>query len=363
MDDYVDDHILDILGIGSREDSYTDLIAYAFKHYPVSTTFSQIIRDSALCQFQGTCKRVRGYRAATGSNQKQKERARDLVLVDRETQTIVLIETKLFAGEGCDQTKDYASNWFQSSLGRHHDLITPHFAFYFLTLDGKKPESEDSRAMKWKDVADCVPENLGTTKLDMLLREFKDRVSQHSDWPFPAPEQIVLEYLKKVPEPQRLIGWHQTFRKFGENLLAELKGFEKEFHTANNPREGFIPLVLFYKSGWVSTEPNQNDGKKNFSIHFELQWSTGKPDADHLTLYVHYETNPYRTRGELKKESADFQAGYGETREAFVTELKKASALPDWTIRTSFLQIARYEFDRKRALKISRTKHLASSMT
>lgn len=294
---------------------------------------------------------------------KSKKNVPDLVLVDRETQTIVLIETKLFAGEGCDQTKDYASNWFQSSLGRHHDLITPHFAFYFLTLDGKKPESEDSRAMKWKDVADCVPENLGTTKLDMLLREFKDRVSQHSDWPFPAPEQIVLEYLKKVPEPQRLIGWHQTFRKFGENLLAELKGFEKEFHTANNPREGFIPLVLFYKSGWVSTEPNQNDGKKNFSIHFELQWSTGKPDADHLTLYVHYETNPYRTRGELKKESADFQAGYGETREAFVTELKKASALPDWTIRTSFLQIARYEFDRKRALKISRTKHLASSMT
>ena len=28
----MNEHIFDILGIGSREDSYTDLIAYAFKH-------------------------------------------------------------------------------------------------------------------------------------------------------------------------------------------------------------------------------------------------------------------------------------------------------------------------------------------
>jgi hypothetical protein len=48
------DHIFDILGIGSREDSYTDLIAYAFRQSGFENarkTFLKCIRDKNLADW------------------------------------------------------------------------------------------------------------------------------------------------------------------------------------------------------------------------------------------------------------------------------------------------------------------------
>lgn len=342
----VDEHFFDILGIGAREDSYTDLIAYALNsNSEFQRSFMNLlVKDDSDPKFETHVRKPVSIKSQAGARERNRD-VPDLVLVDREKNRIILIESKLFSGEGWDQTKRYASEEFRASLARQHDLTNPEIINYFLTLDELQPESSHFQAMKLKDVTDCVPDKVGTTKLDMLLKEFQYRVQEHHNWPPPSQDDIVLKYLKNT---KRLISRQQTFRKFGESLLDALHDFEKKFYATANRGCALIPLVLFYKMPHWASEPmtaSTNDGRKNFNIHFEFQWYTREP-YDHLSLYVHYETCPYKTRNELNKKNDNFVIGYEETRDAFFSRLNTAYNLINWKLKKSFLQIACYEFDK-----------------
>lgn len=340
-----DQYFFDILGIGAREDSYTDLIDYAIKYNSeFRTRLMKLLVSDDTDRKLKTCKRTPvSIASQTGGRERNKD-IPDLVLVDEEKNRIVIIESKLFSWEGWAQLERYASKEFRTSLAIQHKLVDPKFINVFLTLDDIKPGSSEFTAIKFKDVADCVPKNLGTTKLDMLLMEFKDRVEEHHNWPGPSKDDVALEYLKNT---KRLVGGQQTFHKFCTNLLDDVHDFQREFWVTANRGCAFIPLVLFYrKQHWSSGKiaPSHDDGTKNFNIHFELQWYTREPG--YLNLYVHYETQPYKSRKDLNGETPNFRKGYQETRNDFFSQLKQhTSELRDWNLRNSFLQMAYYKFD------------------
>ena len=109
----MNEHIFDILGIGSREDSYTDLIAYAFEH---SSEFRQNILTKLGEQDYGDWKGWIRPPIPIKSKSGRKKDVPDLILFSNKKQKVLLIENKVFSCEGWEQTKRYASDEFKKNF-------------------------------------------------------------------------------------------------------------------------------------------------------------------------------------------------------------------------------------------------------
>jgi len=153
-----------------------------------------------------------------------------------------------------------------------------------------------------------------------------------------------LTYLKKT---QRLVNPYRTFEILVETLLAHKKEFERCGGITSNQGCGYIPLYLFYKPSWVGCEYSKRmDGFKCYHIHFELQWNTR---WDELTLYLHYETNPYMTKTEYnKKIDEQFKKRYKLGRSQFLSFLQKnKNSINNWQIHDYWLMVGKYRFEER----------------
>jgi hypothetical protein len=131
-----------------------------------------------------------------------------------------------------------------------------------------------------------------------------------------------------------------------DNLFDPNLGFLKYCDITANRGSGYIPLCLWYKKGWRSKEyPEEKDGAKCYNIHFEFQWDT-RESRENLTIYLHYETNPYITQKELKKVGKHFIKDYQKARDKFYNYVKGQSP-SGWNISKTFLRIAYYTFDKE----------------
>lgn len=333
----MNDHIFDILGIGSREDSYTDLIAYAFKHLPkFRENFLMLLGEKVNCDWECLIRPPVSIRKSIRTKD-----IPDLILFSKKTGKALLIENKIFSGEGWEQTKRYASDEFRNSLVDHLDTNSLNLKYFFLTLEGEKAASTKFKLITYYDVSACIPKSIGSSKLVILLQELQERIDEYYKWPLPNDDTVVLEYLKK--NTKRLVNTYKTFRLITKKLLSE--DFKKECGITANRGSGYIPLCLWYKESWRSKEyPKELNGSKCYDIHFELQWDTRK-DWENLTLYLHYHTNPYFTQTYLKKLDRKFIAKYEENRNKLFNDLKTKKIL-DWTINKTPLRIAFYSFNR-----------------
>ncbi|MCD6318840.1 PD-(D/E)XK nuclease family protein [Candidatus Aerophobetes bacterium] len=332
--------IFDILGIGSREDSYTDLIAYAFEH---STEFREKMLKMLGEEVPGNWEVFVRPSVAIKSESGRKKDVPDLVLLNRSGPKVLLIENKIYSGEGWMQTERYASDEFKSNLKEYLKLDTiPEVNYFFLTLDGTKPYSKDFKAISYSDILKCIPENLGQSRLDILLKELKGRLEEYYSWPSPEEDEIVIDYLKKT---DRLVSTYRTFIILTDSLLDKglASQFQKECGITANPGSGYIPLCSWYKESWISKEyPQEKDGACCYNIHFEFQWDT---KDDSLSLYLHYETNPYMTQKELKEVGGNFVDKYQQARDEFFDYIKN-NPPKEWKIKKTPLGVAHYEFDK-----------------
>jgi len=335
----MNEHILDILGIGSREDSYTNLIAYAFKH---SSEFRQNILTMLGEQDYGDWKALIRPQIPIKSESGRKKDVPDLILFSNKKQKVLLIENKVFSGEGWEQTKRYASDEFKKGLIDYLKLDTSlEMKYFFLTLDDTEACSPSFKTISYSEISKCIPDTLNTSKLDILLKELRERIVEYYNWPPPNEDEIVLDYLKKT---SRLVDSYKTFRIVTDNLLDGQ--FLKECEITGNRGSGYVPLCLWYKEKWRSKEyPEKKDGAKCYDIHFEFQWDT-REDWENLTLYLHYHTNPYMTRNELKEVEEYFVEEYQKARDKFYNYIKEQSP-PEWNISKTFLRIADYTFDKE----------------
>jgi len=333
---YMNEHIFDILGISSREDSYTDLIVHAFRqHSGFRKNLLSLLREEDYNDWEHLV------RPSVSIKVGRKKDVPDLILFNKKANKIILIENKVFSGEGWNQTERYASNEFKKSLESYLGISKANFKFFFLTLDEIEPSSSEFQTISYLDISECIPKTIGNSKLDILLEELKERIDEYYNWPKPSENDVVLDYLKNI---RRLVNSYRTFRIMVDGLLELNKEFLKECGITANRGSGYIPLCLWYKESWRSREyPEEKDGSKCYDIHFEFQWDT-REDWENLTLYLHYHTNPYMTQKELKEVSKDFVAKYDESRDDFFSYIKE-KAPQYWNISKTFLRIAYYTFD------------------
>ena len=332
-----------MLGIGSREDSYTDLVAYAFEHSPKfnGKLLKLLVLDE---KDHGNWKdQVRPQVPIKKSQGGRTKDIPDLILFSKKRRKVILIENKLFSGEGLKQTKRYASNEFKNSLEQHLKIKFLVFKFFFLTLDGTKPCSRSFETISYLDISNCIPQNLGSSKLDILLEELRERIDEYYSWPLPNEDAVVLDYLNNR---KRLVNSYRTFRIVADKLFDPSLGFLKDCDITANRGSGYIPLCLWYKERWRSKEyPEEKDGAKCYNIHFEFQWDT-REDRENLTIYLHYETNPYMAQKELKKVGKHFIEEHRKARDKFYNYIKGQSP-SEWNISKTFLRIAYYTFDKE----------------
>jgi len=209
------EHIFEILGITSHEDSYTDLINYAFKNnQKFRENFLLLLGEQEDSEWNTEVRPQVPIKL-----NKRKKYVPDLILFNKKLNKILVIENKVHSGEGWEQTKRYARKEFKESLKKYLNFESePDFKFFFLALDEEiEPSDESFTKITYKDISKCIPESLGSSKLDILLKELKERLDEYYNLQPPQESDEVLNYLKN--NQKRLINLYRTFQLLTRNLL------------------------------------------------------------------------------------------------------------------------------------------------
>ena len=355
----MDKHIFDILGIGSREDSYSDLIAEAFRE-------SHEFRVRLLNQLSETYSddwkvqvRVNVPVVIPGG---RKRDIPDLIFSSESLNRIIVLENKIFSGEGWEQTIRYTEKSFKEQLAQEETirLNNPEFSFYYLTLDGSTPASNEFKSISYDTVIlSAIPPiivNSQSCKLDLLLEELRERIEEYKNWDNPNPNEKVLDYLNNT---RRLIDAKRTFFKATQDIFQfDRNNYYYDYGVTANRGSAFIPLVLFRKTSWIGNKyvvGDAGDGGICRHIHYEFQWDTRK-DWENITLYLHYEMNPYHTQKEMDAiEDREFINEYILQRERFFKKVQQMN--PDlWNIDKTVLRIGYATFDKQCTFEETREK-------
>jgi len=337
------EHIFDILGIGGREDSYTDLIAYSFETSP---DFKRnILAKLSVPDYDDWIVKTR-LPIAIQSNTGRKKDIPDMLMISKKGSCIVLIENKIFSGEGWEQTRRYASEEFKSSLIKYLnkngmiDNHEPHMNFFYLTLDSEKPASSTFEILNYSSISECIPDNLGTSKRDILLHELKERVDEYYNWKTPGNEDVIIDYLNIA---QRLVTPKKAFHTMVKYMGID-ETFNKEYYQTGNRGSSDIPACQWYKDPqWRGTNcKNVSNGYTCFEINIDFQWDIR---YDSFDLYLEYTTYPYQTREELKEYDETFLKEYQHQRNLFFEHVNNSDT-GNWVMKKTPLRIAKVHFDK-----------------
>ncbi|MDK2887258.1 MAG: nuclease superfamily [Thermoanaerobacter sp.] len=332
--------ILDILGVTDREDAYTNIIAYALAN---DISF----RNAMLEMFLGSTSssddwEVKPWLQVISSQGKD---VPDIVIYSRQENAVIIVENKLFSSEGAEQTERYSSDVFNEAV--REQLKLPYgtkFVHVFLTLEGIAPRSNKFKMVTYSQIAALIPKsNKHSTKLGLLLDEFRQKVEEFDKWPLPRQDQPFLEYLKSTT-PTKLVSGYRKFVLACNNFsVSKLIGPPECGITAHRG-SGYIPLALWQKDNWYSQD--DTNGRRCYEVHYEFQWDTRH---DTLFFYLHYHTCPYVTRKEFETFDQGFRESYLRGRDDFYEEIHKQvrqrNFPKEWHFRKTWLQLAYAELD------------------
>jgi hypothetical protein len=343
--------VFDILSISTREDSYTSLIGNAF-------LLQKEFRKNLLCILGEVDASDWDIRIRCSISVNSLENIRkdipDLVLFSHAVNKVIIIENKIFSGEGYKQTERYASTEFKNDIANYLNFSTqPCFKFFYLTLDRSAPLSKDFIPISYFDeILSCLQNiQFSNNTIDILLNDFRNRLLEYCNWPKPQENEAVLTYFKKTG---KLVDCMRTFTIVMDEVFKNIGIGELDYKigvTANRG-SGFIPLAVIYKNSWNGKDvdkykPAYNgiNGRDCYNVHFEFQWDT---NGDYLTLYLHYETNPYKTQKELSQINelnGSFISEYNNKRDIFYQKFKE-NVEDSWIASKTVLRIAYYPFDK-----------------
>ncbi|HEY0757623.1 MAG TPA: hypothetical protein VGD59_00010 [Acidisarcina sp.] len=281
-------NIFKVLGVSTKEDVLTNLLEYCFNtsRQFSSLFFNSILKWPATTQFDGVHvrKNVPGYGTP------------DMIISGRRTDTprVALIELKLHAIEGLDQTDRYAQSECQSAILAQLDFPpNTEFHLIFLTLfPDQKPNSHRFRATSFRPILRALQktpvsdDRLGSQLLSdwtECLDEFYAAGSLHNE------DALTTKLSSNVPGAGFL-----AFNAFAASIKPAICDSYKSDRSSPQGRPFY--LVKFSKSTWhplalLQDEWRNFDPSKHFDIHLECQFHLR---TKKLNVYIHYETNPYK---------------------------------------------------------------------
>ncbi|RIW28202.1 hypothetical protein D3H55_22110 [Bacillus salacetis] len=240
----------------------------------------------------------------------------DLVIsrkVDGNMDTILVIENKLGALEGKEQTNRYASDEGRAKLlsALEAGKGTP-IQFLFLTLDPFTPAKNSTFAkmdfqkfidVNWEELIRDDSARKVIADYSALLKEFYEPITSAK-----PTDEISTKY-QKINSLQKKLIWIKLLQSFQRSLPDQLSmTFSEAGGFGRN-----AAVFLFSKEEWVR---NRYDGKKmtadSVSVHFELSIDLLSTNAK-TDFYLHYEPNPYKPQKKYMK--VDGYSDYENLRE------------------------------------------------
>ena len=336
-----DDNLLEILGVVEREDVISNLVCHALQELPEFRT--QLLRRLDKLPNPD----LRSPRGVTRVSVPDVG-VPDIVLLgesDRGTEAIV-IENKLGAAEGKDQTESYAGERLVEGLRERFDLSEdPHRHLVFLTvLPRQKPKSDDFIHVTYSELLEDFPPPEGSA-VGTLLAELRNHVRRARDAEKVEPHQPMKAVINTdAPFDAGFLAFQGVIQ--GVELPANLK-VRGEYRGSARGRRFYGALIRpdrWAPEKMVTDDPPVEDfqPRRHVNIHFEPQANalTGG-----VTLYLHYEVNPYKTRKWAERNlPQEAYSEYRKLRSDFYRRLRKELP-PGWTFRKGSNMLAKTTFD------------------
>ena len=332
--------ILETLGVVEKEDVISNLLCHAFKTVP--------------CFRKRLLQNVRDVPGQDLANVRAKTRVSipkvgvpDIILTGTSGRgsEVILIENKLGAGEGKNQTVAYAT----LDVGEHakgmFDLADPVFThFVFLTLiSDQGPRSKEFTHVTYQDLFESFdpdPSSITGMLLDELREHLKkvysaenvglnDQMARALDptayWDagYLAFRAIIKHV--ELPPSVRVASWYRGSARGRRHYGALIRP------------DHWAPAVMD-----VSVRPVHDfDPRRHLDVHFEPQVNAL---SGQLTLYLHYEISPYRGKKWAEKNlPARPYEEYQAIRSQFYSRLREALPGP-WQLRKGSNMLAKVAF-------------------
>lgn len=361
--------IFEILGVSSKEDCFTNLLAEAFNE-----SGSEDFRDR-FCKNISSDK-VKIYNSEDAriytrsvfkieSNNDNGGRSKvvpDILFVTPSQNAIIIIENKIFSDEGFKQTSAYSSIEFQNELTKQYSINNEQeykFEYYYMTLLGEAALNDMFTSLKWTDfiINTCTGINF-SRPYNILMKDMLTRAEELKDFldiDIASPYKTFNDYLQLQ---RRWINTEVVFKKYFFTILENIKAINNinvEFGDA----KGRAPqlLLLLYSDKWRENNLDEYKNAESIgrfehtrNIHLEFTWHVGKDDASFM---IHYETFPYHPYKKFKEKYPTIEPIYAKHRNIFKEGMhKEIESSTNWEKANSKCAIAKKSFNNFKNLNI-----------
>lgn len=210
-----------------------------------------------------------------------------------------IIEVKVYAFEGDNQTKNYYDNK-QIIKDKLNIKSNSKEKYWFLTLYGTKPSCNKFEAISWNKFGEHLPTKTNDEGLNILLAQLKERINSikgnkkitlNSNW----CESVKSE---KWEGAVNLFNALKLIPLFKNKNYSDYDNYWDEFTRASN--EYHYKSQFTMNKQWVGKrlERITNNYSECYQIHFEFEWSQ---EHHYLVYRLDYHLNPYYSNNDIKR--------------------------------------------------------------
>lgn len=337
-------NLFSILGIQNREDCVSNALAYSLNN---SALFRQHFLNQICAKDDSMHASVNAYtRVSAGAS------GIPDIVITLESQThadIVVIENKLKAEEGKDQTVRYSS---REAIDAVMDRLLPKKSlgepsFVFLTLfPDQEPGAQQYTVHRHSELQNVVSKisQWDNQIAEQLITDWLSLVKSFYARETVSPSDIFYDMLA---DDSGLDGGFLYFRQaLGKLSLPSLLEVEYFFRSSQQGRRYYGAIIS--KSSWHPSEMVEVSGTwsldppTDFNIHLEPQYDVL---SGIFNCFLYYEVNPYEPEQWIKANMpADQYEEYLDRRSKFASQLQNQS-LPGWSFGGGSNQIAKICLD------------------
>jgi hypothetical protein len=328
--------IFDILGVTTRENSYTSLFCAAFNEKP---EFRRQLLAQIAPEWGAAENSTWRARQQVGVSFSNKKLILDLVCFDEKQCRILVVENKLFASEGPGQehyTK--AKEEILCALELKSGWQEWCWKFAYLTLPGESSPTKCYICVSHGDLALKIEKPTTDSNLDRLLFEYRELIEDRDAWLKNGCQRRLCDVFSPsvlVREDERYVIVADCFSAAGDALkLIKGKGYEPPEEKKQNTGHGIEWFRRLENPLWPSG-PEVNDRK--YQACFCLLYRA-KADRRYLSLRLDYNCGP--------KKEVKLITECNAIRNRFADALRqRKSDLEGWTLRNDWYFQASVNFD------------------
>ncbi|WP_173918154.1 PD-(D/E)XK nuclease family protein [Halobacillus sp. Marseille-Q1614] len=284
-------NIFEALNVFYREDTISDFLMNCFKS---SNEFLKRFLNEAKIPIKENASFHIDVRVGLGKN----IGTPDLVIrvITKDKVEFIIIENKMAASEGNEQTNRYESCGARSEIAKKYKVSKEECKFHFIFLALDTTVQPKNSTFKFLTYRIFLQGNwlLHNETLKQLFKDFQTKLHH-----FYVPLNHPCESLNSIEldRNQRKIGW--------QTILFEAFKFNKELIldwgvTGGAGRSNF--LFLISKQHWKSNKPYQETGlAQTFYVHVDTYVNLLNQHSNIKEIGVRFETSPYAPHRKISK--------------------------------------------------------------